>query len=72
MEKRFLSAMKNDLITYEKTQNIKACQGDDYTAGSFLDYNFKDYYEMISIDFSTQQVLNADPKKENKSILLKI
>ena len=70
MEKRFLSAMKNDLITYEKTQNIKACQGDDYTAGSFLDYNFKD--EMISIDFSTQQALNADPKKENKSILLKI
>lgn len=63
MEKHFLSAIKNDLITYEKTQNVKACQGDDYTAGSFLDYSFKYYYEMISIDISTQQALNADPKK---------
>ena len=36
---------------------------DDYTTGSLLDYNyFSEYYQMISIDISKQQVLHTDPK----------
>ena len=36
---------------------------DDYTTGSLLDYNyFSEYYKMISIDISKQQVLHTDPK----------
>ena len=37
--------------------------GDDYTTGCLLDYPyFKKYYELITIDLSKQQKLNADPK----------
>ena len=38
-------------------------QGDDYTTGCLLDYPyFKKYYELITIDLSKQQKLDADPK----------
>ena len=38
-------------------------QGDDYTTGYLLDYNyFNNYYKIIAIDLSKQQVLDADPK----------
>ena len=50
-----------------KTQNnirkIASGQEDDYTAGCLQDYPyFKEHYELISIDLSKQQVLDADPK----------
>ena len=46
--------VKNHLRTY---------QGKDYTTGGLLDYNyFKKYYQMIGIDLSKQQALDADPK----------
>ena len=42
---------------------ITAGQGDDYTTGCLLDYPyFKNYYKMIAIDLSKQQVLDANPK----------
>ena len=38
-------------------------QGDEYTTGYLLDYNyFNNYYKIIAIDLSKQQVLDADPK----------
>ena len=38
-------------------------QGDDSTTGCLLDYPyFKNYYELITIDLSKQQKLDADPK----------
>ena len=38
-------------------------QGNDYTAGNLLDYNyFKNYNKMRAIDLSKQQTLDADPK----------
>ena len=38
-------------------------QGDDYTTGCLLDYNyFNKHYKMIAIDLSKQQALDADPK----------
>ena len=40
-----------------------AGQGDNYTTGCLMDYNyFKNYYKMIAIDLSKQQPLDADPK----------
>ena len=53
--------VRNGLITYD---NIgKTDQGDDYTTGCLLDYEyFKNYFKMIAIDFSKQQALDADPK----------
>ena len=42
---------------------ITTGQGDDYTAGCFLDYNyFIKHYKMIAIDLSKQQAFDADPK----------
>ena len=38
-------------------------QGDDYTTGYLQDYHyFKNYYKIIAIDLSKEQVLDADPK----------
>ena len=40
---------------------MAAGQGDDYTTGWLLDYNyFKNYYKMIAIDLSKQQAIDAD------------
>ena len=48
---------------HENIRNIAAGQRDDYTTGCLLDYNyFKKYHEMITIDLSRQQALDADPR----------
>ena len=48
--------------TYENIGKIATGQGDDYTTGCLLDYSyFKDYYKMIAVDSSKQQVLDGDP-----------
>ena len=59
----FDQPVKNDSVTYENIRKIATGQGDDYTTGCLLDYNYsKNYYKMKSIDLSKQQVLDADPK----------
>ena len=51
------------LRTYDNIQKIATGQGDDYTTGCLLDYlYFKNYYEMIAIDVSKQQDLDAGRK----------
>ena len=50
-------------LTYENIRKITTGQGDDYTAGCLLEYiHFKNYYKMIAVDLSKQQVLDADLK----------
>ena len=62
--KNFLNQpIKNDKITYENIRKIATSQGDHYTTGCLLDYNyFKNYYKMIAVDLSKQQALDSDPK----------
>ena len=49
--------------TYENIRKIATGQGDDNTTGCLLDYSyFKENYNMIAIDLSKQQVLDADPR----------
>ena len=44
-------------------RKIATGQGDDYTTGCLLDYNyFKNYYKMIAIDLTKQHTLDADTK----------
>ena len=44
-------------------RKITTGQGDNYTTGCLLVYNyFKKHYKMLSIDLSKQQALDADPK----------
>ena len=48
---------------YENVRKIAIGQGDDYTTGCLLDYNyFKENYKLIAIDLSKQQELDADPR----------
>ena len=54
----FDQPIKNDNII-----KIATGQGDDYTTGCLLDYNyFKEHYKLIAINISKQQKPNGDPK----------
>ena len=49
-------------LKHENIRKIATGKGDDYTTGCLLDHSyFKDYYKMIAIDLSKQQVLDEDP-----------
>ena len=59
----FDEPVKNEKVTYENIRKFAIGQGDDYTVGCLLDYNyFKRYYQMIAIDLSKQQAFDADPR----------
>ena len=69
----FHQPVKNNKVTYENIRKIATGQGDDYASGCLLDYiYFKNYYKIIVVNLSKQQVLDADPKQFNKLILQKI
>ena len=49
----FDQPVRNDLIIHDSMQKIVTGQGDDYTTGFLLDYNyFKKFYKIIAIDLS--------------------
>ena len=49
--------------TYYNIRNFATNQGNYYTTGCLLDYNyFNNYYKMIAMYLSKQQALDADPK----------
>ena len=71
--KIFWSTSKNNWRTYSNFQKIATSQGDDYTTGFLLDYNyFNNYCKMIAIDLSKQQSIDADQKQYKKLILWEI
>ena len=58
-----LLKVKSNMRTYYNIRKIAAGQGDDYTTGCLLDYNYLNkHYKMIAIDISKQKALEADPK----------
>ena len=62
-ENFFDQPIKNNKVTYENIRKIATGQGDDYTNGCLLDYQYvKDYYKVITVDLSKQKVLDADPR----------
>ena len=52
----------NDLVKqYDEIRKTATGQGDDYTTGCLLDYQyFKDYYNLIAGDLSKQKELDTD------------
>ena len=59
----FNQPVKNSMNIYNNIQKIATGQGDDYTTGCLLDYNyFKEYYNMIPIDLGKQEALDDDQK----------
>ena len=63
MEKNFfVHAVKYGRRTYDKFRKIEIGQGDGCTTSFLLRYvYFKIYYEMIAIDISKQEALDANP-----------
>ena len=58
----FDQPVKNDLRTYDDVRKSVGGQRDDYTTGCLDCPFFKENYQLIAIDFSKQQALDADPK----------
>ena len=51
----FDQPIKSDIKTWENIWKIAVGQGDDYTTGCLLDYNyFQKHYKVIEIDLSKQ------------------
>ena len=58
----FDQPVKNDKVMCENIRKIATGRGDDYTTGCLLDYvYFNNYYKVIAVDLSKQQVLDVDP-----------
>ena len=57
MEKAFLiSQLNGNMRRYDNIRKIATGQGDNYTTGCLLDFNyFREHYKMKSIDLSKQQ-----------------
>ena len=64
----FDQPINSNLKTYDIIRKIATGQGDDYTTGCLSDYSyFNNYYKMITIDLSKQQVFDADPRAIQKN-----
>ena len=62
-ENLFDQPIKNNKVTYENIRKIATSQGDDCTTGCLIDYPyFKDSYNVIAIDLSKKQALDADTR----------
>ena len=59
----FDQPLKSNLRAYDNIRKIAIGQGDNYTTGRLLDYNYiNNYYNMIAIVLTKQQALDVDPK----------
>ena len=54
----------NDLVKqYEEIRKTATEQGDDYTTGCLLDYQyFKDHYNLIAVDISKEKEFDGDSR----------
>ena len=55
--------ISDDFKKYEELRNVMIGRGEDYTAGSLLDYEYwKNNYKLTCCDLSKQTVLDSNPK----------
>ena len=55
--------IESDVEKYRELKKVMIGKGEDYTAGSLLDYNyFKKHYKLVAVDLSKQKELDADPR----------
>ena len=56
---------------YDEIRKIATGQGDDYTTGCLLDYQyFKDHYQLIAVDLSKEKELDANARVIQKKTVL--
>ena len=57
------SPIESDIEKYRELKKVMTGKGEDYTTGSFLDYNyFYKHYKLVVVDLSKQKELDADPR----------
>ena len=55
--------IESDIEKYRELKIVMIGKGEDYTAGSLLDYNYFDkHYKLVVVDLSKQKELDADPR----------
>ena len=63
MEKTLWSINWFRYKTYEGIRKLTTGQGEDYTSGCSLDYDYiKNNYRLRAVDLNKQKVLDAGPK----------
>ena len=55
--------IESDIEKYRELKKVMIGKGEDYTTGSFLDYNyFNKHYKLVAVNLSKQKELDADPR----------
>ena len=55
--------IESDIEKYRELKKVMIGKGEDYTAGSLLDFNYVDkHYKLVAIDLSKQKELVVDPR----------
>ena len=55
--------VESDIEKYRELKKVMIGKGEDYTAGSLLDYNcFDKHCKLVAADLSKQKELDADPR----------
>ena len=55
--------IESDIEKYRELKKVMIGKGEDYTAGSLLDFDyFKKHYKLVAVDLSKQEELDADPR----------
>ena len=55
--------IESDIEKYRELKKVMIGKGEDYTAGSLLDFNYFDkHYKLVAVDLSKQKQLDADPR----------
>ena len=56
-------AINSNVKRYEEIRKLTIGQGEDYTTGCLLGYDYMEsYYRLIAVDLSRKKELDADPK----------
>ena len=55
--------IENYIEKYRELKKVMTGKGEDYNAGSLLDFNyFQNHYKLVAVDLSKQKELDADPR----------
>ena len=61
-------SIDSNIKRYEEIRKLTTGQGEDYTTGCLLDYEYvKKHYRLIAVDLRGQKELDADPKAIQKT-----
>ena len=72
MEKNFYDqTIDSDIKRYKQIRKVTGGQGEYYTTGCLLDYDYiKNHYKLIAVHFSRQKESDADPEANQQIELI--